>query len=149
MISDSTKRIIYIHEDNTLAVLIPSSEYLETHSIEELAQKDVPQGCEYHIINVLELPTDTYFMPAWRWESGIKIDLNKAKEISHNIRREKRTMEFEPLDNLIAKKIPGTNETQIEAQRQEIRDRYAQIQTQIDQAQSPEELKSLPIFDIT
>ena len=80
---------------------------------------------------------------------GIKIDLNKAKEISHNIRREKRTMEFEPLDNLIAKKIPGINETQIEAQRQEIRDRYAQMQIQIDQAQSPEELKSILTSNIT
>jgi hypothetical protein len=80
---------------------------------------------------------------------GIKIDLNKAKEISHEIRRQVRTKEFEPLDNLIAKKIPGTNENEIEAQRQEIRDRYAQIQTQIDQAQSPEELKSLPIFNNT
>lgn len=79
----------------------------------------------------------------------INVNLEKAKQICHNIRREKRTMEFEPLDNLIAKKIPGTNETEIEAQRQEIRDRYAQIQTQIDQAQSLEELKSLPIFDIT
>lgn len=78
---------------------------------------------------------------------GIKIDLNKAKEISHNIRRKKRTKEFEPLDNLIAKKIPGTNETEIEAQRQEIRDRYAQIQIDIDNSQSVNELKSLSIFD--
>jgi len=78
---------------------------------------------------------------------GIKINLNKAKEISHNVRRKVRSEEFEPLDNLIAKKIPGTNETTIEAQRQEIRDRYAQIQIQIDQAQTPEELKLLPIFN--
>ena len=79
----------------------------------------------------------------------IKINLDKAKEISHNIRREKRTKEFEPLDNLIAKKIPGTNETQIEAQRQEIRDRYAQMQIEIDQAQSPEELKSILTSNVT
>ena len=74
---------------------------------------------------------------------GIKIDINKAKEISHIIRREKRAKEFEPLDNIIAKKIPGFNETQIEAQRQEIRDRYAEMQIEIDQAQSAEELKSI------
>lgn len=78
---------------------------------------------------------------------GIKIDINKAKEISHIKRREKRAKEFEPLDNIIARKIPGINESQIESQRQEIRDKYAQIQIQIDQAQSTEELKSLPIFD--
>lgn len=76
-------------------------------------------------------------------DMGIKIDINKAKEISHIIRREKRAKEFEPLDNIIAKKIPGFNETQIEAQRQEIRDRYAEMQIEIDQAQSAEELKSI------
>ena len=80
-------------------------------------------------------------------DMGIKIDLNKAKEISHKIRRDVRAKEFEPLDNLIAKKIPGTNENEIEAQRQEIRDRYAEIQIQIDQAHSAEELKALPIFN--
>jgi hypothetical protein len=78
---------------------------------------------------------------------AIKIELSKAKEISHNIRRNTRTKEFEPLDNIIVKKIPGTNETEIEAKRQEIRDRYAQIQIQIDQAKSVEELKNLSIFD--
>jgi hypothetical protein len=78
---------------------------------------------------------------------SININLNKAKEISHKIRREKRLQEFEPLDDLIAKRIPGTNETEIEAQRQEIRDRYAEIQVQIDQSQNIEELKSLSIFN--
>lgn len=78
---------------------------------------------------------------------SININLNKAKEISHKIRREKRLKEFEPLDNLIAKRIPGTNETEIEEQRQEIRDRYAEIQVQIDQSQNIEELKSLSIFN--
>lgn len=77
---------------------------------------------------------------------GIKIDLDKAKEISHIVRRKKRSKEFEPLDNLIVKKIPGTNEIEIEAERQKIRDKYAQIQTAIDNATSPEELKELSIF---
>ncbi len=78
---------------------------------------------------------------------GIKINIEKAKEISHDIRRRVRAKEFEPLDNIIAKRIPGTPEAAVEVQRQEIRDRYAAIQEQIDAAETVEELKALPIFD--
>lgn len=73
----------------------------------------------------------------------IRIDLDTAKKISHNIRREQREKEFQPLDDLIAKKIPGTNETDVEAQRQQIRNKYAQIQTEIDSSQSTQELKEI------
>lgn len=77
---------------------------------------------------------------------SITINLNKAKNICHNIRREQRAKEFEPLDALIMKKIPGTNEELVEQQRQQIRDKHAQIQTDIDSATSVEDLKSLSIF---
>lgn len=64
----------------------------------------------------------------------ITIDLIKAKTITHTIRREQREKEFEPLDNLIMKQIPGTDSQQVEADRQAIRDKYATIQTNIDSA---------------
>ena len=37
----------------------------------------------------------------------IKVDIDRAKVIAHNIRREERAKEFAPLDDLIAKQIPG------------------------------------------
>jgi hypothetical protein len=70
----------------------------------------------------------------------ITIDLNKAKTISHNIRRQKRSEEFEPLDEVIMKQIPGTDVQAIEAERQLIRDKYAEIQTNIDAAETDNEL---------
>lgn len=73
--------------------------------------------------------------------SYITINMDKAKTIGHAIRRAKRADEFAPLDAEIAKQIPGTDTAAIEAQRQSIRDKYAGIQTQIDAAETPEEIK--------
>lgn len=71
----------------------------------------------------------------------ITINMNKAKAIAHDIRRAARAKEFEPLDDVIMKQIPGNNTA--EAERQKIRDKYAALQVQMDAAQTPEELKAL------
>ena len=72
----------------------------------------------------------------------ITVNIDKAKVIGHEIRREKRAKEFAPLDEIIMKRIPGTVEAEAEAARQVIRDKYAAIQTQIDAAATPEEIKA-------
>lgn len=71
----------------------------------------------------------------------IKIDLEKAKEIAHKKRRSARAKEFEPYDEIIAKQIPGPSKENAELARQSIRDKYATIQTQIDNTQNIDELK--------
>jgi hypothetical protein len=71
---------------------------------------------------------------------GIVIDVTKAKAIGHNIRRAARAEEFRPFDEAIAKQIPGAADG-AEAQRQVIREKYAAIQTQIDAATTPNEIK--------
>lgn len=70
----------------------------------------------------------------------ISIDLNKAKTIAHDIRRQQRAAEFQPLDEVIAKQIPGTDTQTIEFQRQTIRDKYVLVQTNIDLAENPDAL---------
>jgi cephalosporin hydroxylase len=77
----------------------------------------------------------------------ITINLNKAKTISHDIRRLKRSEEFQPLDQVIMRQIPGTDIVAIEAQRQLIRDKYAEIQINIDSAQDSDQL--LAVLQIT
>ena len=72
----------------------------------------------------------------------IVINLDKAKDIAHDKRRAARAAEFEPFDNAISKQIPGQMEG-AEAARQAIRDKYAQLQAQMDAAQTVEELKTL------
>ncbi len=73
----------------------------------------------------------------------ISINLNKAKSISHDIRRQKRSEEFAPLDEVIMKQIPGTDVQAVEAERQLIRDKYTTIQTTIDAAENSNELLNI------
>ena len=70
----------------------------------------------------------------------ITVNINKAKLIAHGLRRTARSEEFVPLDAAIARQIPGTDAQAVEAQRQSIRDKYAQAQTAIDAALTPAEL---------
>ena len=72
----------------------------------------------------------------------ITINLDKAKTIAHDKRRAKRAEEFAPYDEVIMKQIPGVDAVEAEAKRQEIRDKYAAIQNDIDAAESPEEIKA-------
>ena len=61
------KRIIYKTENNGVAVVIPTPEWLETHTIEELAEKDVPAGAEFKIVDVSDIPSDRTFRDAWEY----------------------------------------------------------------------------------
>lgn len=70
----------------------------------------------------------------------ITINLGKAKIIAHNYRRQVRERELAPLDEKIVKQIPGQSFAEIDAQRQVIRDKYAVFQTQIDSANTVDEL---------
>jgi hypothetical protein len=74
-------------------------------------------------------------------DMGIVIDVNKAKVIGHDMRRAARAEEFKPYDEAIAKQIPGQMEG-AEAARQVIREKYAAMQTQIDAASTPQEIKA-------
>jgi hypothetical protein len=61
------KRIIYKNPDNSVSIIIPTQEYLETHTIEELALKDVPANTPYKIVDVSEIPSDRTFRNAWEY----------------------------------------------------------------------------------
>ena len=69
----------------------------------------------------------------------ITININKAKAIAHDKRREARSAEFAPLD--IKATIPS-EATAAEAARQVIRAKYATMQTAIDAAATVDEIKA-------
>jgi hypothetical protein len=73
---------------------------------------------------------------------SIIINLDKAKDIGRNIRRQQRAAEFAPLDQVIAARIPGTTIKEVEVKRQEIRNKYAQMQSAINAADTPEQIKA-------
>ena len=61
------KRIIYKKEDGGVAVVVPSQEYLQDHTIEELAAKDVPPNTPFEIVDTDTVPTDRTFRGTWTW----------------------------------------------------------------------------------
>lgn len=73
----------------------------------------------------------------------IKINITKAKQIVHDVRRAKRATEFEPYDTIIMKQIPGNDYDQAEQARQVIREKYAAIQNQIDDCVDEHQLKQI------
>lgn len=72
----------------------------------------------------------------------IVVNIDKAKNIAHDMRRSARAEEFKPLDEVIMKQIPGVDVQQVEIARQAIRDKYAVVQAEIDAASTPEEIKA-------
>jgi hypothetical protein len=71
--------------------------------------------------------------------SVITINIDKAKTIAHDKRREARSAEFAPLD--IKATIPS-EATAAEAARQTVRDKYATMQTAIDAATTADAIKA-------
>lgn len=69
----------------------------------------------------------------------IRINLDKAKEIGHDMRRAERAKEFAPFD--IKATIPS-EAAAAEAARQSIRQKYATMQSEIDAAQTPDQIKA-------
>lgn len=59
------ERIIYQNDEGGLSIIIPSPECGLT--IEEIAAKDVPEGKEFKIVDVSEIPEDRTFRNAWEW----------------------------------------------------------------------------------
>lgn len=62
-----TQLIIYKQDNGIPAVLVPTPEVLETHSIMEVAIKDVPAGKHFKIIDASEL-AELDGIPQEAWE---------------------------------------------------------------------------------
>ena len=133
------KRIIFQNESGGVSVIIPTGEL----PIEEVAAKDVPEGVAYEIVEDDAIPADRFFRNAWVANgAAVDVDLDKAKDIGHDIRRTQREAEFAPFDAIIMKQIPGNSAVEAEEARQQIRFKYALIQDVIDAAETPGEIKS-------
>lgn len=132
-------KIIYQNQEGGISVIYPTGEL----NIQEVAAKDVPEGVPYEIVEDDAIPTDRTFRNAWvMGDCCIEHDLERCKAIGHDMRRAARAAEFAPHDEVIAKMIPGEDAEAAEDARQEIRDRYATIQSEIDAAATPDEIKA-------
>lgn len=164
------KRILYTNSDGGVSIIIPApaarGRVLVSHPVVEevggkmvevkpamyrdeaddelavrIAEKDVPTGASFDIVDVDDIPSDRTFRNAWEKNGkAIGVNMPKAKNIAHEKRRAARSKELAPLD--IEVTIPAKAQ-QAEAERQKIRDKYVAMQTAIDASTTPEQLKSV------
>jgi hypothetical protein len=133
-------KIIYTNNEGGISVIIPTGEL----PIAQVAAKDVPSGAAFEIVEDSAVPSDRLFRNAWTKGNGkVEVDIEEAKAIGHDIRRAKRAEEFGPYDEVIAKQIPGKDAVEAETNRQLIRDKYADIQDNIDEATTPNQIKEV------
>ena len=58
-----SKRIIYQNTDGGVASITPN--LVDGQTVEEIAQKDVPTGAPFKIIEIADLPADRELRDAW------------------------------------------------------------------------------------
>lgn len=58
------QKIIYKREDG-ISILTPAPSVLQKYTMHQIAQKDVPAGKPYKIVDESELPQDRTFRNAW------------------------------------------------------------------------------------
>ena len=63
--ANSDKRIIYIADDGSVAIVIPSDNCSLT--VEQIRDKDVPTGKTSYIVDKSVIPTDRSFRNAWTY----------------------------------------------------------------------------------
>jgi len=141
------KRII-VDNGDSVSVVIPAPEYVaelvssgmtEDQAIEHIRQKDAPGG---EIVKASALPNDRIFRAAWKKAgSAISVDIGKAKEVAHEMRREVRAEKFKR-ENLDVEATIPAKAAQAEARRQVIRDADAVVQGNINAAADVDSLKA-------
>ena len=135
-------KIIYKDPKSTVSVITPTSEW--TGSMEELAQKNVPTGLKYKIVEDSVIPTDRTFRNAWEVDTDFKIseNLTKAKEITKDRLRAERKplLESEDIKFMQAQET-GADTKNIVAEKQRLRD----ITKKADTCKNTNELKALTV----
>lgn len=58
-------RIIYQTDEGGVAVIIPTPQALEAMTIQQIAEKDVPTGKAFKIVEDSDVPSDRTFRGAW------------------------------------------------------------------------------------
>lgn len=110
-----------------------AGDYMDAR-IAEMNQLSV-EVVPYRLVAEADIPADRLFRAAWRAgeEAGVVEDTATAQEVAHELRRQKREEEFAPLDKQITIVMADpVKVAEVEAQRQAVRDRYAEAQDAID-----------------
>ena len=142
------KRIIFENDEGGVSVIIPAPNCGLT--IEQIAQKDVPKGKTYEIVDTVNIPSDRYFRNAWRKNGkAVEVDMTKAVEIQKNVIRAERAPLLEALDVEYMKASEASDtatQAKIIAEKQVLRD--ATKHPNLINAATPKELKIITLDKI-
>ena len=135
--------IVVQKEDNSVSVIYTGASRLTTDQI--VARRFANSSEVYQVVDSATLPTQSVLFDAWVYDetNGAVVDISRAKNVAHNIRRYYRTEEMKSYDDIIAKQIPGEDATDAEAQRALIRTKYATKQTEIDACTTADQLQTI------
>lgn len=134
--------ILIKREDGGVSVMEDVAEDKLQHHLDRWneAQATGEKYVSHEVVSRDAIPADRTFRGAWKHD--LTVDVPKAKEIGHTMRRRKREAEFAPHDKVIALQISGKLLNDAEAARAAIRAKYDAVQTAIDAAATPDEIKA-------
>lgn len=142
-----TQRIIYPGDNGIVAIIQPMPNCGLT--IQEVADKDVPEGKPYKIVDVSEIPTDSTFRNAWEGDgegadlTTVAVNMDKAKDIWRDKWRVSRKPLLEGLDVEFMRAVEVKDEAvqdEIAQKKQELRD---VTQTDLESVDTTDQLKSI------
>jgi len=139
-----SKVIIYEQQNGKVAITVPSSEYLNLHSIEDLMSTMSTTISSCIMLEEEFLPQDSIWFDAWELKNGsIIINLEKAKEITKSRLRRERSSLLSNLDVQFYKLLEsGADTSEVVKQKQYLRD----ITLSTDNCSTIEELKNLTCY---
>ena len=134
--------IIYKQSDERIGILIPSDEYIKSHSIDELVKKDLNNTSDYIVKDFID-DIDLEYSDAYRLSNNIvSIDFNEFKEIHKDKWREARKPLLASLDIEFMRAVETSDsdkQAEIASKKQALRD---VTQTEIV-GNTPEEIKAV------
>ena len=109
------KRIIYMQANGMMAIIVPAPKWEGT--LKALAEKTIPAGISYEIIDTCDIPKDRTFRNAWEKNNkAVKVNMDKARNIHMGHIRWARDKKFLELD---IEQLKGND---VAAQKQALRD---------------------------
>ena len=67
-------RIIYIDAEGELRVITPSPEALVNYTLREVAEKDIPAGLPFLMVDQVDVPSDRAERQAWTVDPATLVD---------------------------------------------------------------------------
>jgi hypothetical protein len=93
--------ILYTQDNGTVAIIRPTEEALATMTIAQIAEKDVPVGKTFSIVDADTIPSDRTFRNAWKGD--LTVDMPKAVNITKERLRAERALLLAAQDVLMAR----------------------------------------------